>query len=307
METNLLHLSRRGSIARFATLLLAALLLAVLAPRALADPAMWRVDGPHMRIYLFGTVHVLRPDQRWQTPALQKALAGSDGLWLEIADVDARAQMQGLVQRFGRDPANPLSERLDKDELARLDKAAHTLGIPGGAATLDTYRPWAVGLTLSVLPEIKAGYARDSGVDLHLKAMAAKLGKPVHGLETMSQQVHFFADMKPDTERAFLDAALDDIDHATARLDALVDAWAAGDVESLARQVRDGLTPYADSGLYDLLIRNRNRAWVSGQLEPWLRGGRGVRFVAVGAGHLAGADGVPALLRKDGFRVQRIQ
>ena len=75
----------------------AALLAAVaLALPAAADPAMWVVRDKDSTIYVLGTVHILKPETVWRSPAIEKALAGSSELWIEV-DTDDAALMQSLA------------------------------------------------------------------------------------------------------------------------------------------------------------------------------------------------------------------
>lgn len=271
---------------------------------ALADPALWLVKGPHASVYLYGTVHVLRPAQRWDTPALDKALASSDDLWLEVSDIDDLSKMQPLIQSLGLDPAHPLSTKLDPADLARVDAAAKAAGMAAGEKAMEPMRPWLASLSLATLPLLQAGYDPKSGVEIKLKAKSVALGKPVRGLETMDQQMHFFADLTPANETAMLRATLDEVDQGAKRLDAMVTAWQAGDVATITRLTSQYMARQTP-GLYDRLIVTRNRDW-SQQLDARLQG-QGTSFVAVGAGHLAGPDSVQAQLEKRGYTVQRVQ
>jgi uncharacterized protein YbaP (TraB family) len=263
------------------------------------------VTGPHASIYLYGTVHVLRPAQPWDTPALDKALAASDDLWLEVPDADDAAKLQPMIQSLGLDPAHPLSGKVDAADLARVDAAAKAAGIAAGEKALEPMRPWLVSLSLATLPLLQAGYDPKSGVEIKLKAKSAELGKPVRGLETMQQQMHFFADMPQATEVAMLRATLDDVDGGAKRLDQLVTAWQAGDVPTIARITSQYMAKQSPA-LYDTLIVQRNRAWADA-LDQRLKG-QGTSFVAVGAAHLnGGPDSVQALLTQRGYTVERVQ
>lgn len=270
---------------------------------ALADPALWRVKGSHASIYLYGTVHVLKPGQHWSTPTVDKALSDSADLWLEIPDADDPAKVGPLVQSLGLDPAHPLSSKLDEAELAKLDTAAKAAGLPGERA-MEPMRPWLASVSLSVLPLIKAGYDPNSGVEKKLKATMSAQGKPVHGLETLEQQFHYFADMTPSTELAMLTATLDEVDAGTQRLDALVSAWQDGNLKQLGTLTNDYMARQS-TDLYRILISGRNQRWAS-QLDTRLKG-EGTSFVAVGAAHLVGPDSVQAQLTRLGYTVERVQ
>lgn len=271
---------------------------------ALADPALWRVKGPQASLYLYGTVHVLRPNQPWETPALDQALAASQDLWLEVPDADDAAKMQPLIRTLGMDPTHPLSTKLDQADVARVDAAARSAGIPIGERALEPMQPWLASLSLATLPLMQAGYDPKGGVEIRLKARSQAMGKPVRGLETLAQQLHFFADMPQTTQVAMLRATLAEVDAGPKRLNALVTAWEAGDLASITRitaQDMAGQTPT----LYENLIVQRNRHWAD-QLDARLKG-EGTSFVAVGTAHLVGPDSVQTLLARRGYTVERVQ
>jgi uncharacterized protein YbaP (TraB family) len=268
---------------------------------AAAAPALWVVKDKDSTIYLFGTVHVLKPETQWRSPVLDQALARSAELWVET-EADDQAVMQPLVMKYGMDAANPLSKKLTPERLAELDAVARTAGMT--AAQLDPMRPWLAGLTLSVVPMLKAGYNPQSGVEAKLKAEVVAAGKPVRQLETPEQQIRFFADATPEVEMSFLDSAIDEAEESPAVLDEMVAAWAAGDVKAIERLMIDEMRGDYP-GLYKTLLVDRNANWAE-QIDTLLDG-KGVSFIAVGAGHLAGDDSVQAMLAKRGIKVKRVK
>ena len=99
-----------------------------------ATPAIWRVQGAHETVYLFGTVHVLKPEMHWETGKVAEAFAKSNALYLELAKVDDVAAAQPLVMQLGMDPEHPLSTKITKEDVGLLDAAAKGHGDAGRAA-----------------------------------------------------------------------------------------------------------------------------------------------------------------------------
>ena len=269
---------------------------------AWAQPALWMVKDADTTIYLFGTVHLLPNDTDWRYPALDKALAASDSLTIELTDDDP-ARMQALVLQYGLDPGHPLSDKLSAAENATLAKAAQTVGVPGGVNTLQMMRPWLAGLTLAVAPLLKAGLDPAHGVDKLLKAQMLAAGKPVDGLETAEQQIRFLADLPADVELDFLRSTLRDVDKGSTELATLIDAWKNGDVAAIARIEDEDLARHAPA-LYQRLLVQRNQAWAT-KITAMLRK-PGTVFIAVGAAHLAGPDSVQEQLETRGTSVERL-
>ena len=268
-------------------------------PRAEGQgPAMWVVKDADSTLYLFGTVHLLRPTTAWGTDRIDAAFDSADKLVLEISNPDDQAAVIPLIQQHGLSPATPLSSLLTAEELAKLDAAGQTIGL--SAAQLDPFRPWFAALTLSVAPLAKAGYDPASGVELILKARAEAAGKPVTGFETIDEQIRILAGFPQEDQLDFLRSTLEDFDTATTDLDKLVDAWATGDVEAIETV---GVDPMRESSeeLYQALLVRRNTNWAD-QIQTELAGS-GTVFIAVGAAHLAGDDSVQEILERRGVEV----
>jgi uncharacterized protein len=267
---------------------------------AKAEPAIWVVKGPHATVYLFGTIHALQPDHPWQSGKINAAIKESGTLWLEIPNPDDSESMRPLIMELGLDPAHPLSSKLTPEQLTKLNKAA--VALPGGEGTLEMMKPWLAGMMLSIAPVLQAGYDPNSGVEFALKPEFTKASKPVKGFETADQQIHYFADMSEKAQIDFLASELDDADSAVDKFKQLVAAWYAGDVAKLDElNNADFRDKYPD--LFQILVVKRNQNFTT-QIEELLKGD-GVNFVAVGAGHLVGKDGVPAMLEKQGYKVTR--
>jgi uncharacterized protein len=285
------------------TLVLFLIGLIAFAPSAKAEPAIWVVKGPHATVYLFGTVHALSKDDPWRSsPKVDAAIKQSQALWLEIPNVDDAASMQPLVLQLGMDPAHPLSTLLTPDQLAKLTKDATSVGIPGGEAVFESMKPWLAALMLSLAPIMQAGYDPNSGVELELKPEFVKAGKPVKGFETGEQQMHYLADMPEKQQLDFLISELDDYDTSVDKFKQMLAAWSAGDVDALDKlnnaEFRD-----KHPDLFQTLVVKRNESFTT-QIQDLLKGD-GISFVAVGAGHLVGKEGVPAMLEKQGYKVTR--
>lgn len=267
-----------------------------------AGPALWVISDADSTIYLFGTVHVLRPSTGWSSPGLEAAIDSASEVWFEIEDPSDQSAVMPLVQQYGVSPDRPLSRLITTGDLTLLNLAASKIGL--NAVQMDIFRPWLAALTLAVAPLVEAGYDPQSGVELVLRQRALASGKPVKGLETADEQVRILAGFPEPAQVAFLHETLKGFEDATTDLDALVAAWAAGDVEGVRRLGVDEMQASGEE-LYQSLLVNRNRNW-AGQIQTMLDGS-GVVFIAVGAAHLAGDDSVQEILQDRGVSVSRVQ
>lgn len=280
----------------------AILSLALLALPALARPALWVAHSGQSTLYLFGTVHLLPDHTEWRYPALDKALADSGTLYIEITD-DSPLYVQLLVMKYGMDLQHHLSDRLDPTDRQRLQQVVRKADLPAGEATVEPMKPWLAALTLSMAPLLKAGMDPKSGVDKQLKAQFKQAGKPVKGLETSEQQIRFFADMPPKLQLDFLRSVLKDYGQALQQIRQLVQYWDRGDVDAIAHTA-DLKMRETSPTLYRRLIVQRNRRW-GDKLAAILKT-PGTYFIAVGAAHLAGPDRVQKQLQAHGIKVHRV-
>ena len=281
---------------------LAALASAALAPPALGAPALWAIRDADSTIYLFGSVHVLKPTTPWRTDKVMQALAASADVTFEIDAVADPAAAQPVIASLGLDMAHPLQEKLSPADYQRLTAQAQAAGLPMQA--IGMMRPWLAAVTMTLAPLTKAGYDPQSGVELKLAAEAKAAGKPIKGFETVEQQLHFMSDLPEAEQIQMLRSNLDDAEKGAAELDAMVAAWEAGDQKALQRHFVDDMkTKYPV--LYEKLIASRNRAFAD-DLTAKLAGS-GVSFVALGAGHFVGPDGIIAELAKRGIKAERLE
>jgi uncharacterized protein YbaP (TraB family) len=271
---------------------------------SIAAPALWLVQSPTGKVYLFGTVHIINNTVAWRSPELEAAIAQSQDLYLEIADANNTGEAASALFKLGLDRDHPLSTLLPKADIALLDEQARKYGMPG-EAMFEPMRPWLAYLMLAALSATHstAGSGSNSGVDLQIRKQFAEAGKPILGFETFDSQAHIFADLPQATQIALLESTLKTPQDQGAGFDALVSAWQSGDPDGLGRLMQ--LDAMEKSPIYAPLIGDRNRAWAT-LLAQRLKL-PGTSFVAVGAAHLIGPNGVPALLQGMGLTVTRVQ
>jgi uncharacterized protein YbaP (TraB family) len=295
LETTILH---RPIAKLFLRLILPLALSLALPMAALADPTLWKITSGPTTVYLYGSVHLLKPDVKWNTAKVETAMGQAQELWLEISDVDDPGAMKAVVQQLGTDPGHPLTAQLDPAHQQKLAEILKSLNAP--ATALDGMRPWLASVTLSVLPVQRAGFDPAAGVDKALKLTADKQSKPVKAFETTEQQLHYLADIPQAEQLDMLNQSIDEYDQGVELLNQMANAWERGDQAEVARLMRSDMP----DNLYQLLIVQRNMRFAAKLVERIKSGG--VIFVAVGAGHLAGPDSVQAQLAKAGLVTEEV-
>jgi len=260
-----------------------------------ADPALWVVKDDDTTIYLFGTVHILKPGLSWFDEGVKAAFDKSDMLVLELV-TPPQAEMAALFSKLGIDKSGKtLRSKMNDEDKAKYEAAMKALGIP--VASFDPLDPWAAAITMQVIAMTKAGFSPGSGAETVLTSAAKQAKKPIIGLETAAYQLGLFDNLPEENQIRFLIDGSTDLEAGKEGLNQLISAWAGGDPEGLAKLMNEGLT---DRLLFEKLLTQWAH-WINKRMAK-----PGTVFVAVGAGHLSGTTSVQHLIAAYGLTATRV-
>lgn len=279
---------------------LALAVLALAAAAAEAGPALWEVEGRGNRVFLFGSVHVLPPGGFSIEGALADAWAEAGTVCLEVDTSQVpESEIAALTLARAIDPEGRSLFDLLGANADRARAMAAAAGIE--LAPFAPFEPWFAGLTIALVALQQHGYDVEHGVEKVIEQAMERDGKKRCGLETIDQQLGFLDGLEPDLQHEILLQTLAEAGDVEAEMRAMLSAWQQGDTDALARQLEEDFRDYP--GLDERLIYERNARWAE-QLEAMLDGGDDVLLV-VGALHLVGPRGLPALLGQRGYEVRR--
>jgi hypothetical protein len=261
---------------------------------------LWRIEKPGIApSYLLGTFHTTDPRIKLLPCPIKKYFDASKSYTMEL--IFNGAGFVGMSQAMFLDKGQTLEQVLGKElheELIAWLKANGHRKIDQG---FDRMKPWAIMMTLG-----SQGKRRRTGGGLFLDAQlqfdAIRQGKPTYGLETMAEQVEAFDGMPLKDQVALLRDSLRSESQPEEITDTVTRAYLARDLAALMSLSTD--LRKENPGAYDTLMdrllvrRNRNMA----ERMP-ARLNEGNAFIAVGALHLPGEDGVLNLLARAGWRV----
>jgi len=264
-----------------------------------AHPALWTVRSAKATAYLFGSVHLLPPNIDWHSPAVDAALKASDVFVFEAPmGAEVKTRTEAFVRANGMLPPNEALPSL-LDARARKDYREAVAAAHADPAALLHLRPWLAAVVMETSALQASHYSRAGGVDLQLWDYANAEHKKIETFETIEEQLALLMpkDQKLETEE--FEAQLKEVKTSSGQIGALVDAWCEGRIDEVARLMNKGLS--TTPGAMKLLIDDRNARWAN-RLDGMLAEPH-TYFVTVGAGHLGGPYGLPALLKERGYKV----
>lgn len=250
--------------------------------------------------HLYGTLHIDDEASKAFAAPVRTALKAARVFMPELRSDAASAQTFMAAAQL---PASESLRALVGEEgFERVAGAlARHYGVP--PRTADRLRPWAAFLQLSQ-PTQPPGET----VDAALERLALRLGRPVEPLEEMQAQIDALEAIAPASQLALLDAQARHHAEVTGGLGVLRALYLAENLAGLRRQERTlgdlepSLQPDLDE-LIEQLVHRRSEGMAARLAGPLKTGGV---FVAVGALHLHGERGLPALLARAGHRVERV-
>lgn len=263
---------------------------------------LWRLARAGARdSHAFGTIHIA--DARVADPpaAVLDALAASRSYAMElVAEEVVRDRLFELEELRGGQRLEPL---VGSEVYGRVHRVLSEQGVP--AHTIERMKPWAAMMVAARQEARDASHA----LDRRLLAAARARRLRIQSLEHLEEQIASFDTVPLATQVALLRHVLDDRDALEGETEATIQAWLAGDLAELARYPErmerrfPGMGPHYRE-LVRHLVHNRT-VLMHHRLTLPLR--TGAVFVAIGALHLQGANGLLAMLAADGYRVERIR
>ncbi|HEY3303684.1 MAG TPA: TraB/GumN family protein [Candidatus Binatia bacterium] len=262
---------------------------------------LWKVRAKNNVVYLLGSIHYLKrqnyPLDRAMEAAFEDAKKVVFEIDLESAGAGEKEQLMVLKGVYA--DGTTLKDHVAPSTYALAEKQLKALGLD--IQIFNQFEPWLTALTVLGLKLQAMGFDPGQGVDRYFFRKAKKERKETHGFETLEYQLGLFDGLPERVQEALLLQSLGEADLTEAAVDAVVKAWASGDLKTLDALLLQGMRDYPD--LYRTLIVDRNRAWLP-KIESYLSHNENY-LVVVGAAHLAGKDGLIEMLKAKGYAVEQ--
>jgi len=288
---------------------LASLLLVFYSSRATADTGvvaakedsrslLWKITRSDMKqpSYLFGTIHLICPNDYIWTPAMKRSLKACKEVCFEMDMDDPSVMMQiasGMIDNSGKMLKDYFSEE-DYKVVARF--VTDSLGM--NMMLFQQMKPAALQ---SLFATGSVGCTTPASYETNLTEEARKQGKEVTGLEAPGEQLALFDSMPQDSVISELVRMARDYSKERLEFMRMLEAYKKQDLQALHSIIEEGRGAGEDLSLY---LDERNKKWI-GRMEERME--QKPVFFAVGAGHLPGENGIITLLRNSGYTVVPIK
>jgi len=277
-------------------------ILFLLTRSALASSPVWLVETGNSRLYLAGTIHLLRESDSPLPAAFNTAYTQSSLLVFET-DIDTTRQAE-FQQRMMAAVSLPPGQRIDQffshQTLLKLESYLHARQL--SLKQFNNLKPSMLSMTLTLMELDKLGVG-SFGVDQFYYDQAQRDRKTTLQLESSQQQIEFLTSMGEGQEDLMIEQTLQDIDTLAVEFPLMIKSWREGDTAQLEALFIEPMKNEFNA-IYQQLLVQRNQNWLP-QINELLKT-TDTEMVLVGCAHLIGEDGLVDQLRKAGLRVTQL-
>lgn len=263
---------------------------------------LWEISGKGLSqsSYLFGTIHIACQGEVEMRPEIQKAFDKTDQLILEL-DMDAPDMMTKMMQASLSKDGKTVTEKIGNELAGKVDSLMNAkMGMR--LAMFESLNLPTLSVQLGLLA-IKCPV--DLGYDMMLVTEAKTAGKEIIGLESVETQIQVLLS-QPDSEAiAAISYLVDNFEEAQTELDDMLNLYRNQEVQKLFDYTKSTFEdPKYPQGNLEEFLDKRNKNWIP-VIEKEIQSKPS--FIAVGAAHLAGENGVIHLLRKAGYHLKAVK
>ncbi|MFN4146975.1 MAG: TraB/GumN family protein [Runella sp.] len=265
--------------------------------KAQENSLLWEISGNGLSqpSYLYGTIHLICPNDYFLTDSTRWAVERSEQIYLEL-DMDDPTLLLKIPQMMMLQNGLKIKDLLSPNDYQILDDYFQRKGM--NINMMESTKPFAL-MSLMYMTLLNCP---PQSYEANFMQMATQAKKEILGLETVEFQMGVFDSIPYAKQAAMLVEMARESQKSVNEFELMVQAYKNQDLAQLYKMLQE--SPSNFEGYEDVLLARRNQAWIpvmykAMQSKP--------TFFAVGAGHLEGQKGVIALLRKEGFRVRAMR
>jgi len=272
--------------------------------KPLTNSLLWKIEGNGLTepSYLFGTIHLIDAKEYFLPKGTLAAIDNTKKMVFEIDmnEMSDMSNIMGIMNKAFMKDGKTLKDLISEEDYKLVDDHFSKLGMP--LMMLERMKP--MFLTVFASGDMDPAGLQNGNMksyEMEFMDIAKSSNKPMAGLETIEFQMSVFDSIPYDAQAEMLVETIKNGDQGSNEMKEMVDMYKAQDINAMISMITDEgeqLSEYED-----VLLSKRNKAWISGMRTMMTEM---PTFFAVGAGHLAGEQGVINLLTKEGYKLSPI-
>jgi len=265
---------------------------------------LWKISGNGLKkpSYLLGTIHLIPKDQHKFSVGTYDALASTGRVAFEIdmKEMTNIAAQFSLLSKAFMAGNKTLRDLLPAEDYAFVKERLKSQGLP--STMLERMKPMFLSTLFGSDENASMGSNTNmTSVEMELYRQVKRRKLESAGLETAAYQMAIFDSIPYEAQARMLVETLRGSDGGGGEFEQMIELYRQKDIgamEAMMLEEGNGIKEFQE-----LLLHRRNRNWIP-VIARMMR--EKPTLFAVGAGHLGGAQGVIALLRTDGYRVEAV-
>lgn len=275
---------------------------------------LWKVSGNGLTqpSYIMGTHHLAPLSIKDSIQGLQTALDNTKQVYgeLKMSTMQDQAKVMEIMKKYMVTETDTTFKSLFTDEEYEMINKYSKENLMFDLAMMPKVKPAFLSNNLVVILYMKhvGGYNPQEQLDTYFQTQATEKGKKADGLETIEFQMNLLYNKTPLKRQAEqLLCMLNNVEPTIDQTKRLTATYMAQDLDAMSKIADESLggpqcemTPQERA----ILIDNRNKTWTN-QLPSIMK--EAPTFIAVGALHLPGNNGLLNLLKQQGYTVEPVR
>lgn len=260
---------------------------------------LWEIKGPGVKhgSYLFGTMHLIEKEYFLFPKSLEKRVQKADVLVMELPGMPSQFDAMNLL-KLKQGSFFDFFTTEQSDSILVWAKEALKLSEEAFRKTMSPMKPF-VAIQLATQMQFMG---KTASYELKFEEIATESKVEIKGLETLEEQLSFFDNLTKEQQAEMVMEGIREMQKSIEFSKKVQQVYTRQNVDSLYIMLHEngGIVTSEEK----LFIDDRNKKWVP-QMRESLATKR--TFIAVGAGHLGGPNGLIRLLEKEGYTLSPVE
>lgn len=259
---------------------------------------LWKIEGPGVNeSYLFGTIHLITKERFYFPKSLEKKILKSKQVVLELGTLPEKEEAMELL-KLEKGTFFDFFDSLQIDSITQWTTKNWGMKKELFAKTFEHLQPFAFSQMVSQMKYLN----KTESYDLTIMELAKNNNLSTFGLETAAEQLKLFAQLPKEMQTKMVMESIRNDQSQDSLFVQMQERYRKQDLKGLAKLMADEKDGVASQT--EVFLDQRNKNWIP-LIENYIKTNK--TFIAVGAGHLPGKNGVIQLLRDKGYILTPIQ